>query len=345
MKLLLVDYLAPVGHIGFNSYHIDKLHQICDDITFVSQKKHIDDCGIKDVKTISFPDKFFKKYKGVPRSVYNRIQDIQKLLFLKRLIRKKKYDKIIFLSYDIMASGIIKFEEECLLINHANVDGLKYKIKYYLTKYLPFNYKLITLSDYIQQHVQKIFPYKEILVVPHGLTKEYKRKDSFISPFGIEKFIYCPTTSSCDEVFLMSIIKDGRIQDYLSENNIVLIIKSKIIKETYPNIKIVTSYIDMHTYSNLMNGAIAVFAPYSKSFLYRISAVLMECIGNNIPIISTHSMCFDYFKKYANYNMVVDSPKEFLKTLIDIQNYNNKQYYFNIQELDALPYWKKILLQ
>lgn len=344
MKILIVDYLAPIGHIGYDSYHIRLIEQCCDNVCIISKKEHIHSYYIGNAKILYLPNKYFREYKLVPRSVYNRIQDLLKLIYIKKFLKKEKFDKIIFLSYDIMSSGIIKFSEECLMINHTNVDGLNFRIKRFLTKKLPQNYKFVVLADYIKENMTRILPNKEIVVIPHGLTKKYRNNKSIHKPFGINKFIYCPITSSYDHNIFHNILSDHNVQSYLRTSGITLIIKSNTNLQEYPNTFVVNKFIDEETYCDLMLGALAVFAPYDASFNNRISGVLMECIGNNVPVISSpSSACYKYARKYANYDMLVEKPSEFINTLYNIEKMEGCSFYKNIEELDALPYWKKLL--
>ena len=343
MKILIVDYLAHIGHIGYNQHHIEILKQMCNDITYISSAKQVRLTNVDGIKELYFPDRYFKPCSIIPRNILLRIQDLLKLVYLRRILKKDQYDKVVFMSYDIMATGFITFKEECILIAHMNVDGLKYKLKLYLTKKLPSNYKFITLAEYIQNFMQSVLPQKDIYLVPHGLTKIYKN-DHYQAPFGINRFIYCPISSSCDENIFFKIVLDEKVQDYLTENGITLIIKSNIQYESIRNCKILTSYIDEPTYCNLMLCSIAVFAPYDTTFNNRISGVLMECIGNNIPIISCpSSACFKYAKKYTNYKMLVQTPHEFIETLNEIEEMKGKQYYRSTEDFDAKPYWEGLI--
>lgn len=344
MKLLVVDYLAPIGHIGFNSYHIGMIKSFSDDVVFMSSQKHISDCNCHGLKTSSFPECFFISCKLIPRSIYNRIQDILKLLYLKCYLRRNRYDKIIFLSYDIIATGLIKFRNiDIYLVNHANIDGLKHKVKRYLTIKLPSNYKLVTLAPYIQDFTKSIIKNKEILMIPHGLSKVYKTTDYNELPFGIEKLIYCPANSSCNTQLLESICNNEMVHNYLKNNGITLIIKGVSFNIINSNIMFITGFIDDKTYSSIMSHSIAVFAPYDISFKYRISAILMECFANNIPVISFNSIAYLSFKQYINYEFEVDGAERFVHVLKQIKTIDNSKYYINLDMLSPYSYWKMCL--
>lgn len=341
MKLLVVDYLAPIGHIGFNSYHISIIKSLVDDVTFVSSQKHINDCNCHGLRTLSFPKCLFTSCRLMPRSIYNRIQDLFKLVYLKYHLGKNRYDKIIFLSYDIMATGLIKFRNiDIYLVNHANIDGLKHKVKRYLTIKLPSNYKLVTLAPYIQDFAKSIIKNKEILMIPHGLSKVYKVSDYNELPFGLEKFIYCPANSSCNTKLLESVCNNEMVHNYLKDNGITLVVKGVSFNIINPNIMFITGFIDDKTYGSIMSHSIAVFAPYDISFEYRISAILMECFANNIPVISFNSIAYLSFKQYFNYEFEVDSAESFIDVLKQIEIIDNSKYYINLNMLSPYSYWK-----
>lgn len=341
MKLLLVDYLAPIGHIGFNSYHIGIIKSLSNDVTFMSSQKHINDCDCQGIKTLSLPKSLFTCYRLIPRSIYNRVQDIFKLLYLKCHLKKNKYDKIIFLSYDIMATGLIKFKNiDIYLVNHANIDGLKHEFKRYLTIKLPFNYKLVTLAPYIQDFAKSIIKNKKILMIPHGLSKVYKATDYNELPLGLDKFIYCPANSSCNTKLLESICNNEMVHDYLKDNRITLVIKGVSFNIINANIMFITGFIDDKTYGSIMSHSMAVFAPYDSSFKYRISAILMECFANNIPVISFDSIAYLSFKQYFNYEFEVDDAERFINVLEQIKIIDNSKYYINLNMLSPYPYWK-----
>lgn len=343
MKVLVIEYLAPRGHVGYDSFHIKSLATVCEDYKFVSSQNFINECGVNKEKSYALPKWLFPNYNSILKPILERIFGIFRLLFILLKINIKHYDVIVFLSYDIMSLFVFRVGNRVLLCNHNNTTDFFSNIKKRLHNSLPSNYEYVVLADFIQDIFKNNNPTHKVHVIPHGLTKQHKCT-SIKSPFGENNYIFCSTTSSCDKDFLYRILNSSSVEKFLTENNIDVVIKAKQNVECKMHVKTIIDYIDDKTYSSMIKNAVAVFAPYSEeSFKNRVSAVLMECIASNIPIICTNILPFSEFRRYANYNFIVNNENEFISCLKDILIISDNKFYKDINSLYPTPYWHKVL--
>lgn len=343
MKILVIDYLAPMGHVGYVTYQLECLKSLGHKITFYSHKEFYEACNVKEIEFKAFPNYLYSKTGSRFKPLLERIQGIVKLLYINMYLIFYKYDAILFMSYDIMSFWIFKSQRNTFIINHNNVTDFSKRLKIFLHRHISDKVTYVALAPFIADYLKKNIK-NRIVMIPHGITKKYDRVESSCRQLYGGKFIYVPTTSSCDENLLMKIINSKSVNNYLKESGIKLVIKSLKIDISNSNCVIISQYIDAETYARIMGEALAVLTLYTdKSFYNRVSAVLMECIGSNIPIISARNKSYENYLDLCIYNYIIDSPESFLQCLVSIDN-SDKIYYKSLNMLDSTNYWKKYLI-
>lgn len=343
MRILIIDYLAPAGHVGYNKYQIEAISALGYNCEFVSSEEHIRNCCLESVKLKPLPGWLYPKYKQKYKPILERIFGILRLLYLSLFVISNEYDEILFLSYDIMSLFVFRSKKRVMLCNHNNSSDFKSYLKCVLHKRLPKSYEYIVLADFIKGLFIRNNPSHKTHVVPHGLTKCHFSEKSCM-PADSKKYVFCSTTSSCDEKFMYEITHSDKIYNFLKNNNIDIVIKTNLNIEYPPFINIIRGFVEDTKYSSLMKNALAVLAPYSEdNFKDRISAVLMECFASNIPILCSNINSFIEYKKFANYNIIIEDEEGFISSLSELLAIKDENYYKDLDQLDPKPYWNIIL--
>lgn len=343
MKVLVVEYIAPIEHSGYVSHHIECLKRLGHSITFYTHKKFFESCNITDIGFKFFPSVLHCRTNNPYKPILERIQGIIKLIYLDILLLFQKYDVIIFTSYDIMSFWSFKSSTKTFIVNHNNLTDFSSPIKRFLHNRLPKHYIHVALAPFIADYLRERVK-QDVIVVPHGMTKIYPRVDESERTLYGGRYVYVPTTSSCDKRLLSSIIDSDSVHKYLYDTKTVLVIKSPTLQTSSDSIIIIRGYIDNDHYSRIMSESFAVFAPYSdSSFHYRVSAVLMECFGSNIPILSTKTQSYESYANLCNYDFIIDSPQSFVHCLQIIDSINDENYYKDLDSLLPSSYWNLAL--
>ena len=322
MRLLLVDYLSPAGHKYFNSIHVNALLELGHKVCLVGKEGHFV-CfeNRQNVDIQSIPKWMFVILPFPP--LMGRLLGIIRLLWLLLHINRKRYDAIIFLSYDALSLFIYKVASKVYLIDHNNVSQIdKSKVKLFFTKSLPSNYIHVALSEMMEKRLKELLPNKTIVYVPHGYIKDEGegKKPAYLQEG--EKFLFCPINSNYDPVFVEELLGDSKLQEFLSSHSIKLIVKRMLLGNlNHTNLIGIDGRFSDEEYRYLMRNALAVVLPYSSQFKYRCSGIFFECVANESRIISTRIPDMEIYSgrvKICYFN----TPKEFVDCLNNIKRVN-----------------------
>lgn len=338
MKILVIDYLSPSGHVIFDLIHIKSLLDLDYSLDLVGRKDHFSSLSnTPNIKIIDIPECFYKKY---PISgLTERIQGILCLWWINKQLDFKKYDKVIFLSYDILSLFIFRTELKVFLINHNNVDQLDNKIKLFLTKHLPKNFSHIVLNEYMRERVKSLMPETETIYIPHGylIPTSCHCRPSFIKTG--EKFLFCPVNRNYNATIVSEIVCSTEFNKFLVDNGIILYIKPQMIGESNRNIRIL-QYLNDEEYNYMISYAIATLLPYGDSFKYRCSGILFECVARNTPILATDCEAMKIYKDDINIHYF-NNVQTLISSIQTIQSNKNSNY--NINKYQPKEYWRRVL--
>ena len=288
MNILLIDYLSPSGHKFFNTIHVNALlelgHKVClvgKDGQFKNFEKS------QSVNVQSIPKWMFVILPFPP--LMERLLGIIRLLWLLLYVDKKKYNSIIFLSYDVLSLFVYRVASKVYLINHNNVSQIdKSKLKLFFTKFLPSNYIHVALNEMMEKRLKELLPNKTIVFVPHGFIRDEgeAKKPTYLQEG--EHFLFCPINNNYDPDFVGKLFCDCKLQEFLSTHNIKLIVKRKLLGVlNHTSLIGIEGRFSNEEYRYLMRNALAVVLPYSSQFKYRCSGIFFECVANESIIIST----------------------------------------------------------
>lgn len=339
MKLLLIDYLSPQGHIKFDRIHIKSL-QKGNVLDVVGKKGHFKDFeNTLDVNIGNIPDSLFTKLPFKPFT--ERLLGLLRLLWICRHYNTKCYDAVIFLSYDILSFFIYRKRGKVFLINHNNVSQLNNRVKLHLTRQLPQNYLHVALNQHAETEMKRLLSDKIIEFVPHGYEKNSisRIKPDFIKDG--ERFIFCPVNRNYDKELINRLFKVTQVHDYLVNNGITLYHKIKGIDDVgCENIKRLDSFLKAEEYSYMLTRAMAVLLPYGEEFKYRCSGIFFECVAEKVSVIAPPIPDLTIYREIANV-FFFDDADSFIKCITEIpaccKSYDNEEL------LNPQGYWNRLL--
>lgn len=335
MNILIVDYICTRGHVFFNKIHLNALMQTGHKLLYVSRKEYLE--VPKDTEYYEIPEEYYlRQTKKHLSSIQHIKYDIKKLLYVKKVVNGIKPDVVVVLTYDALSLAFFRVKCPTFIINHVNVDFLKFWHRDLATRLLPDNFIHVCLTKRIQEYMKIRCKSKVSVYIPHGYLPEY------VQVHEKENVIFCPTTSSMDERLLNSIIYHDDVIKYLTEKNIQLVIKSnKQYSKLAPCITILNGFIDKKLYQKYVATPIAIFLPYDKSFNYRASGIFHESLSYDTPIITSNIPAFDEYGNYVLYNYKINNSVDFLATLQTI--IGMKTYYTNLEALNPHSFWEDVL--
>ncbi len=338
MKLLLIDYLSPQGHLNFDMIHVKALLSLGHELCLVGREGQFNEAKNKSgVSIIDIPPQYFRDFRCPKLSV--RVHGIQCLFWIKRNININYYDRVIFLTYDILSLSLLRLNTNVFLINHNNVDQLDNSIKLFLTKRLPHNYIHIVLNEYMEKRLKSLLPDSTIHLVPHGFLPPSLTQNKPLEVNESERFVFCPVNRNYNTELMSDILSSSSFHSFLKKNNVVLYVKQQLKSEQDGNIKTV-GFLDDAEYNYMISNALAVLLPYGDDFKYRCSGIVYECIARNTPVIATNRDALAIYKNRIN----IDYFDTVENLIIAIKKYITSScliYDTNIFQPEA--YWKKII--
>lgn len=307
LKILFVDPFSWEGHINFNKIHIDALKNIHQEVEFSFIEGYGDKLGLSSNDIINEIPLSLTHHHG---KFGFRFSQFRILIYLKKLIKNKKYDKVIFSCYEpisFMLSGIKK----AYIINHDTITENIIK-KYCLRSINKYN-----IHIYMMKSIKLYFNSLEcnnlkIQFINHGLLKHQQLPHIETK----KKFLFSPSISSTDFAFIRNMLKSKKLINYLETNGFELVIRSNedfgICSES---VRIITKRLTDQEYMLEMTKAHAIFLCYQESFTYRVSGVLMEAFAYNKTIIANTIPALTEFQEFIGSNFLYQDVETLIKAL------------------------------
>ena len=339
-RILYIDPFSTYGHKNFNEIKIRNLACLEVELTCVFRDGYFEELHFEKKKTrlYKIPKKY---YKGNRSSFFNRIEMIKILRHVKRELNFKDFDKIILAAYDNIALYFSFIREEIFLVNHNNLAGLDNKIKLFFFKQISKRNIHLVFEDYMREYLNSIGIAK-VISVSHGLPNEFKAigdlPPTSLTDLKIEQYsnlIFVPSSSSSDVFFIDKLINDSSFQNYLKENNILLVLRGDYEVTQNKNIQIINKYLSKIDYRYLLIKSSIIIIKYPASFKYRTSAVFLDCVANNKIVLISEIEAFKQLESKINYNPYFTTIDELIdKVKIHICGFPLKPY-VKIQEFNV----------
>ena len=338
MRILFIDYLSPKGHKTFNTIQIQALCNLGIDVdVFIRDCAHSDYVEkLKVANVYKIPNRLYllEKNKSLYRLGYMLI-----LLYVHLKCKKNKYDKIIYSSFEDISLSMSFYLKDAYAFAHNNLEGWeKSRIKRYFAKKLNSRMEIIVFNELMQESIKKYLLGRS-KIISHGLPEKWN--DFKTKPLGYN-FIFIPSANCLDEDFINSLLDDEAFLNYLEDSDKYIVLK-KYSDKCFESdrIKIIDYYLSDDEYKNLLLNSSEVLLTYTYTLSQRTSAVLLECIANDIKVLlkdskqNPYDNLFQYKYQFQNIQQLISLLKE---KEAHASLYNTHEY------IAPEQCWRKILL-
>ena len=328
MKIALLDYLSPIGHVSLINFYIKKIGSEFDQI-ILNQKVKKNICKNKKIKYLNFDKGIFHK--------------ITKLYLLFKKLKNKKISKVLLLSYEPKVLFILSFFIDLkyfnlYLLEHDNLSKKKFSklffIKNLSKKFIYFTYSLPAKKFLINELKKKVY------FIDHPIIEKDKPELNKTKLKKINKYktILIPTRHHLDEYSIRK-----TINKYKKINFIILLKKSNFVKKLFFEYKNVIRLENISEKDISKVGAI--YLPLSDSMYgLRVSAWLYRGIAFHKKVILNRNSLYKFEKKRFP-NHITASNFNFNKILnLKINKKKNKRFIdgYNSNHVSNL---KKLLIK
>jgi len=279
MKVVLVDYLSPIGHIPIINFYIKKLHNVFDNIYLEDNIKG----KVKKKKIL---------YLKINSNIIFRFFQILKLF---KNFKKQNVEKIVMLSYEpyiILLLGLFMdlSRFKIFIFEHDTLNQKK------ILKFLSIGFMSKKINHLVYQNQQKKiietkFCRKAIFInhpiIKVSTIKRFNRK---------KKIILIPTRHH---------FKKKLIESFVAQNSkfnfCILVKKSNLKKKLFLNFKNVK--LKEFINKEYINEVDAIYLPLDPLvYRYRISSWVYMGIAYNKKIILENNSIYRFEKKrFPNY--------------------------------------------
>lgn len=342
MKILYVDPFSSPSHANFNRMHIEAIRSVTKDIHFVFKESYWKEIGVHASEVCYvIPSSYFGKNKG---GLINRFYMCLVLWKIRQNVPLRQYDKIIFAAYEEISLFFALYNVPLYLINHNNISSLNNRVKRFFFKRISKQNTHIVLEPYIKDYLKSL-GIKKVEVVRHGLIPPYSASLFQIDTTLLHKqFLFSPSMQSVDTEFMEKLINDESFIKYLETQNLFLVLRSKTLHSSSPNILIFSQYMSKEEYIAYFLGAEAILLFYPESFRYRVSGVLLEAISCGKKTLMSDIEVFRQYESLFGANAYFSTPNQLIRCLdFTLQIKNRKVGLSDKQRNSYMPNYLEIL--
>ncbi len=339
MKVLFVDYIYQKGHVNFNQIHINALRDAGCDVRMVLYEDIAKQLPFEASSYALVLPNILKQRKGHP--LFNRICFLLALFLIKIKINVSNYDKVIVSSCDEITMGLMPLCKGMYIICHCP-DMFGNKVKRFFGKRLARKNSFIVFNETMTLPFKRNGIYN-VFIVNHGCMPPFKISNvgmpkEFMSFDGI---IFHPSMSP-DLSFVTDLVSNERLNRFLSENNVLLVLRNQPegVKET-KNIIFINDYLTRDQYQHIFMTSDVILLAYPKSFNYRVSGVSFECIANNKKVLILDNPSLRYTMDFYNYNPMFADVDELCERLEFLHSHKDVGMTVSFENL--APDYKMIL--
>lgn len=286
MKVLVSDFLFPLGHKKLNMYFIEILSNIADQVIVTNIGGYYEKFTNNNIilNNIKIP----KVLLRTKSPVFTRIRALFIFFQTKKLYKKTKSDIIFITAFDTVTMAFCSLANlrklNMYLVHHNNVDELQSRIKILFFNLYKNNVRHLVLEHFIHERLETYFKYPnaKIFTILHPV---YQNEHIKLTKF---KYHYVALSNSNDEKLIKKIIDIEKKEMLFSKNEIRIIIKSK--EYTYKNdyLTVFRGFIDKESYEDLILNSINVLLLFPDSYKYRSSGTLIDAIGSGKQVVGTN---------------------------------------------------------
>ena len=349
MKILYFDVWSPKGHHVFNNIHLKALSQI-DEVYTVFREGYFKYDYPNIIPFVEVPDELYAKNRGF---YYTRFKLAGVIRWVWKRVSSENWDYIILSSYDPFALFISQHFKNSIVIDHNTLGLLESKIHGFALRHLNKKIKHVVFTNGMRSRLLEC-GINNVSIVPHGFLPMKAENLSSVEEQDLmqkysllksDKIIFLPSLSKSSKDLFGQELYNQDFNDFLKQNGLKLITKSKVKRDSMSNIIILNGYLPEKDYQYLFLHSSCNVLMYSNDFKYRTSGVLNECFANNIPCIISDCPGLKEYLPYINngYCMFRNS-EEIKKSIISAIDSNPLEYYRNLEEISNPKYaWANIL--
>lgn len=342
MKVLYIDPFSSPSHANFNRMHIEAIRSLTKDIHFVFKENYWKEVDVQASEVCyAIPASYFGKNKG---GLINRFFMCLVLWKIRQSVPLRKYDKIIFAAYEEISLFFAFYKVPLYLINHNNISSLNNSVKRFFFKCISKRNTHIVLEPYMKDYLKSI-GIQKVEVVRHGLIPPYLASSFQINTTLLHKrFLFSPSMQSVDTEFMEKMINDESFIKYLEARNLYVVLRSKILHSSSPNILVLSHYMSKEEYIAYFLNAEAILLFYPKSFRYRVSGVLLEAISCRKSVLMSNIEVFRQYESLFGTNAYFATPNQLMQCLDWALKVENREISFSDKQRNSyMPNYSAIL--
>lgn len=283
MKVIVTEYISSKGHRNL-FLNICKMLQL-GGIEVVAVVPNNYEDKILFCKTINHRLNYYNdiyKHSSINMIKYSlRVQ-----CTVNKIAKKEGADAILVVSFDELSIALGKFIMPCvkpqIVIQNSNIDRIEEsrvrRIAFNFFKNSVFH---IVLAGFIKKYMVEKLSISEDLVsvLPHPMVQLENVTERDIDLVGL--------SSGNDEDIVSRLVDMEKKEGIFSKNNLRVVLKSR--QQTYDDgfLSIVKGYIPDEEYTDLILRAKCIYAPYPLTYRNRMSAILVDAMANNKPVIGS----------------------------------------------------------
>ena len=318
-SILFVDPYSQVGHINFNRGYVERLQERGFSVRLAVKEGYAASLGMSSQDAaLSLPLKYFDEGAGPVRARYNLLR-IQSLI--RRHLQSTHYAVVMFAAFEEISLYLSGLPSGLLLVFHADVSALSNPIKRFFLNRLGARNTFLVFHERFGRRCRE-FGIPDVMVEPHGLStpivlaQDLQRRllgsiDPRLSVGKFRTIVFAPAGSKFGDTFLAAAIANREFFDFLSERDILLVIKDQGLRSTSRNVLVLRQYLTIPQYQALFLASAAVLLQYPPEF-DRISGILFECFSNHKPCLLSEIECFRAFEDHFCYRPYYSSVAELM---------------------------------
>ena len=320
MKVLYINYILQKGHINFDHIHIDALINHGQDVKLVLHKKIAEQLPYPNGQyALTLPSILDC---DTHNPLINRLLYMLTLIYIRMKVHFGNYDKVILSSLEEISLGIFPLCREMHIFCHDNGKNIGKGIKGFFIK------RISRHNSFIVFNQEMAIPFNNhqmrYHVISHGCVQPFKKAVDCQLPLDIHSFhtiIYHPSCRP-NPHFIDELKKDEEFQDFLKDNNMLLILRDQTPQKNISNhIIYINHFLTRQEYQTLFLNSDIIILAYPDDFNCRVSGVSFECVANHKRLLVRDSIALRYCKDFYNYNPMFTNLSQLQERIIFLNSH------------------------
>ena len=334
MKILFLDLFQTKSHNNLNTSFIHCLNEkhklllLCEKSLYKSNIENYD-------------------YSSWILSIIKNNIRLKSLFFISRYftIWNKSFDIIFIPNFETITFVLFSLfcNKKIYVVHHLNIDELENPIKRVIFSLYKNKINHLVFDESFKKVLKDKYEVKSYI----GLINHPVKLFNVNSKYDKKNKKLCVALSqSNDEKLIQKLIKYNERTNFLTKNNIELVVRSKILNYNKNNFKVYTNYLSDFEYQNLTNNCYLTILMHPKKFQFRFSGVLFDSLFNKKMVISNNFLIAKIFsKKFPNICKTAKTAEEFFFNILSFEDLTLIEKDFNLfsDEYSVSQFQKNLL--